>query len=213
MQQQEELIAKSGTFWSNGFIARMYRRYAKRYFGRMQSHVIHRIDSTGATRVLDIACGPGDFLAALSAARPSFTLAGTDIAPGMVAHARARLGGEITITETPADRQPFEDSSFDTVVTTMAFHHFPKLEVLKEVRRILVPGGTYFIADTVASSTMEKRLWNALERLTGIRGYVDHYTEQDIREWSDASGFENFSSERIPGMARRYRLVSLSKPK
>ncbi len=94
-------------------------------------------------RVLEIGCGNG-------ANFPYYpetvsTLVATDPDPYMLADARERAGGLSLQTEgyeAAADDLPFEDASFDAVVSTLVLCSVPNLDAaLAEVRRVLKPGG------------------------------------------------------------------------
>lgn len=202
---------KTRAFWSHSIAARLYRAFAGRKFLPMHRAVADIATLRGARNLLDIACGPGDLLAEMAARNSSMTLSGSDIAPGMVAHARARLGNKATIVEAAGGKQPFPYGSQDMVTITMAFHHFGhKAEALREIKNLLSPRGAVVIADAVARTDRIKRFWNWLERLTGVRGHVEHYTEHDMRNVAMEAGFSSCLSSTVPGMARRYRLFILS---
>jgi SAM-dependent methyltransferase len=70
----------------------------------------------------------------------------TDISPGMLRQLAAtadRLGLEVEIEVTDAERLPFDDGSFDLVFGHAVLHHLPDLHAaLAELRRVLRPGGT-----------------------------------------------------------------------
>ena len=177
----------------------------------MHRVIAERLRHRNASDVLDIACGPGDFLDYLSSTAPHVRLAGSDIAPGMVAYARERLGERARIVEARGDRQPFEDSSFDTITIMMAFHHFEaKKDALTSIHKLLKPAGVLIVADVVARSNFEKKFWNRLEKLTGIRGHVDHYTAADMSELARQAEF-SCSSDTIQGMASRYQIFTLAR--
>lgn len=198
-------------FWSDSFIARLYRKHAKRHFNKMHELVANAILANNSIHVIDIACGPGDFLEYLKDRDNEINIAGTDIAPGMVTYAREKLGEKASIFEADSEKLPFEDGSFDVVTIMMAFHHFPdQLKSLEEVRRVLKSGGNCFIADVIASSDFQKKLWNFLEKLSGVKGYTQHYTEADLAHLAEKSGYNNFNCEYVSGMARRYKVCCLS---
>lgn len=97
------------------------------------------------TRVLEIGCGPGKLLADM--VRAGYTCAAVDRSPQMVAAARDELRRQhLAATETPisqADVQhlPFLSESFDTVVSTFPTEYIYEPAALREIARVLRPGG------------------------------------------------------------------------
>ena len=206
-----ENAEKTKRFWSKGLGAWLYRKYAGKHFSKMHEVVAGQILAKNPKDVLDIACGPGDFLFYLSNLAPNIKLSGTDIAPGMVRHAEEKLAGRATILESAGESQPFPENSFDVITIMMSFHHFHKKEeALINMGQLLRPGGTLFIVDIVAKNDFQKSFWNFLEKITNIRGYVGHYTEKEIREMARNTNF-SFSIQYVEGMPKRYRICKLEK--
>ncbi len=195
---------KTKSFWTSGFGATLYRKFAGKRFLKMHKSIAEQILARNRKNLLDIACGPGDFLFYFSNLAPSVSLTGTDIAPGMVKHASQKLLGKAKILESDGVNQPFPENYFDAITIMMAFHHFPnKLEVLQHIKKLLRPGGILIIGDVVAHSDFQKNFWNIAEKVISVRGYVGHYTENDIRDLAKKANF-TFSLEHILGMPKRY---------
>jgi len=96
-------------------------------------------------RILDVACGTG-VVTRLAAARVGGTgaVAGLDVNPGMLAVARSATPGAAAVDwyETSAEAMPLADASFDVVLCQMGLQFIPnKVQALKEIRRVLGPGG------------------------------------------------------------------------
>lgn len=93
-------------------------------------------------RVLDCACGEGygaDLLA-----RTARSVTGLDRSAEAIAHARRRYGerGNLAFTEGDCTRLPFEEGSFDLVVSFETLEHIEaQAAMLDEFRRVLAPGG------------------------------------------------------------------------
>ncbi|HEY3707989.1 MAG TPA: class I SAM-dependent methyltransferase [Amycolatopsis sp.] len=101
----------------------------------------------GARRVLDLGCGDGELLEIL-AGRGAEVLAGIDLSSGELAAARRRptLAGA-DLRQGRAQELPFEDGSFDAVVSHMALMLMVDVPVIAaEVARVLAPGGTFAVA-------------------------------------------------------------------
>jgi ubiquinone/menaquinone biosynthesis C-methylase UbiE len=104
-------------------------------------------------RVLDVGCGTGTLTIKISRAQPGATITGLDGDPAVLSQAKRKAsecGTPITWIEGRADALPFADSSFERVVSSLLFHHLDrptKLEALREIRRVLAPGGELHLAD------------------------------------------------------------------
>jgi ubiquinone/menaquinone biosynthesis C-methylase UbiE len=126
-----------------------------------QAHVRRLDDPIGVAaqgRVLDIACGPGIVTAELAGiARDVVAL---DLTPEMLLKARERCAKagrtNVHFEEGTANALPFDDASFDAVVTRLSFHHFVEPQrVLTEMQRVLKPLGLLAVADVVAAEDRE----------------------------------------------------------
>jgi ubiquinone/menaquinone biosynthesis C-methylase UbiE len=121
------------------------------------------------SRALDVACGPGIVVEAL--ARDAAEVVGCDITPQMLAKAEQRCtaAGLKNVRFVPgrAEALPFHDAEFDVVVSRSALHHFlDPAATLREMARVLKPGGRMVTVDVMASeSSVEAALHNALEIL------------------------------------------------
>jgi len=148
--------------------------------GRELELVVEFASPKGNERVLDIGAGAGHTALALAphvrlvvltdpvqamleAARRVFEQAGVDNAEFMVA---------------TAERLPFEAASFDIVTSRLAAHHFDDVALaMREVARVLRPGGRFVFIDTLAPKDPESAAFqDAVERLrdpTHRRIYTD----------------------------------------
>jgi ubiquinone/menaquinone biosynthesis C-methylase UbiE len=97
---------------------------------------------------LDLCCGQGTLTAALADAGASVT--GLDFSPEMLALAERRAPG-INFIEGDAMALPFQDGVFDLVVNNFGMMHIPdQPTALKEIRRVLRPGGRFLMATWAA---------------------------------------------------------------
>jgi SAM-dependent methyltransferase len=95
-----------------------------------------------ARRVLDIGCGDGELLEALSRRLPAAAYVGIDISAGRARLAHARLGGRAAILQIGSGTLPFAMGSFDLVLITEVIEHLKNPNhLLDEVYRILAPSG------------------------------------------------------------------------
>ena len=101
-------------------------------------------------QVLDVGCGTGYLTRrAVRAVGDTGAVTGIDPSPQMLDLAR-RLAPECTFTVAEAERLPFDDGSFDRVVSCLAVHHIPadlRAEAARQMFRVLRPGGLLLLAD------------------------------------------------------------------
>jgi len=104
---------------------------------------LSRIPIGPGTRILDVACGAGQI--SIPAARAGANVTGVDIATNLIEQARARAQAEnleARFDEGDAEMLPYEDASFDTVVTLVGAMFAPRPEwVAAELKRVCRPGG------------------------------------------------------------------------
>ncbi|HEY5625538.1 MAG TPA: methyltransferase domain-containing protein [Dehalococcoidia bacterium] len=105
--------------------------------------------------VLDIGCGAGfdSLIAARQVGRTGRVIA-VDMTEAMreKAHAGAREAGlmNVEVRDGLAESLPVDDESIDVVISNGVINLCPdKMAVMKEVRRVLRPGGRFQIADIV----------------------------------------------------------------
>jgi SAM-dependent methyltransferase len=104
-------------------------------------------------RVLDVGCGTGDLVVQLGRLCPNAEVVGLDPDPKALARARRkaeRVGLRVQLDEGFSDALPYADASFDRVLSTFMLHHLgsdEKRGTLREIRRVLRPGGALHVLD------------------------------------------------------------------
>ena len=183
-------------------VAKEYRRLAGSYDTRWARYVaasvhqtLRRLPPDTGGRILDVGCGTGVFLQALTAARPDVRAAGIDLSPEMLAVACGRVPNSVALMAAAADALPFPDSCFDGIVTTNAFHFFrtPR-EALREFRRVLRPGGVLILTDW-CDDYLTCRICDRLLRHVSAAHYRT-YGMAGLRELLAHAGFEAAHVER-----------------
>jgi SAM-dependent methyltransferase len=128
-------------------------------------------------KVLDVGCGEGRFCRMLK--QNGVLSTGIDPTPALVAAARARDPGSVYI-EAAAERLPFEDESFDMVVSYLSLIDISHVQAaIREMVRVLQPGGTLLIASLNSFNTAcGDTGW--VKDGTGRRLFypIDHYLQE-----------------------------------
>ncbi len=124
-------------------------------------------------RVLDVGSGAGmDTLVAAQMAGPSGSVTGIDMTVEMLAKARAgavAMGAvNVDFVEGEAERLPFEDGSFDVVISNGVIDLIPdKDAVFSEIFRVLAPGGRIQIADVTIQRPVSEEGRRNIDLWTG----------------------------------------------
>jgi ubiquinone/menaquinone biosynthesis C-methylase UbiE len=148
-------------------------------------------------RVLEVAIGTGRNLPYYPA---DVTVTGIELSPAMLAVARRRaadLGCDTSLQEDDAERLPYGDASFDTVVCALALCSIPDpATAIGEMKRVLVPGGRLLLLDHIGSTwpPVYAVQW-LFERIT-IRAAGEHFTRRQL-PLVRAAGFQVVDTERL----------------
>lgn len=144
--------------------------------------------------VLDIGCGTGKLLAAVADRWPGAVLHGVDPAEAMLAIAGQRLP-TARLGVGRAEDLPLPDGSVDLVFSTTSFGHWTDAEAgLREVRRVLRPGGCVLIAEHAPPGPLLTLVLKALGRMPRL-----HDAEQ-MRALVRRAGLVPRRAETHPGV-------------
>lgn len=139
------------------------------------------LDPQPGDHVLEIGFGPGVTIQRLSSLVENGSVAGIDSSKVMVNLARRRNAkaireGRVDLRYSSVELLPFPDASFDRAVAVNSQHHWPHpVANLREVRRVLKPGGVIVIA--------EQPVWEKAD--------ADDFTfTNDLASRLTAAGFE-----------------------
>lgn len=191
------LMPRQGTGEETERIKRIYERMAAGYdrqldrvetfmFGDGRAWVCDQARGD----VLEIAIGTGRNLAFYAA---DVRLTGIDLSPAMLEVARQRgaaLGRAVDLRLGDAQALPFDDASFDAVVSTLALCTIPDPgRAVAEARRVLRPGGRILLLDHVRSPSRAVRLVQRLLDPILVRFAGDHLL-RELVEHVEAAGFQ-----------------------
>jgi len=104
-------------------------------------------------RILDLGCAIGASSLPWAAAFPDAEVFGIDVGPAILRYGHARselLGRKVHFSQQDAEKTDFPDDYFDIVATAGVFHETSaraSVNIMKEVRRILKPGGLSINSD------------------------------------------------------------------
>ena len=120
-------------------------------FWEQESQVLLDHGLKQATRILDLACGPGFITQRIHDEVPEAKITGVDLNATLLEVAKSKVNcsqSNVQFVEADCTKLPFEDHSFDFIYARLLFQHLKDPDAaLREIRRVLVPGGRVLLMD------------------------------------------------------------------
>jgi ubiquinone/menaquinone biosynthesis C-methylase UbiE len=121
-------------------------------FRPIHNVVVDVLGSSGAAPrdVIDVGCGTGRLLESVVERWPGARVTGIDASAAMIAEARGKHRGHDRFSFVNADAAalPFASGSFDIALSTVSLHHWQEqASGIREVARVLRPGGSFILVD------------------------------------------------------------------
>jgi len=175
-EPEKDFVFPTGRAWAEDLgyppeLEQVPERVAESFAGVANPYSLGRLEP--GERVLDLGCGAGtDSLVASLQVGPEGSVTGIDMTPEMLAKARAgaaELGAaNVTFIEGEAEHLPFEDESFDVVISNGVIDLIPdKDAVFGEIHRVLVPGGRMQVADVTIQQPVSEEGRRKIDLWTG----------------------------------------------
>jgi len=173
------------------------RFYRRTLFGlelrRIQRLALERLKVRPGETVLDLGCGPGDGGQWLFEA--GAVAVGLDYSQGMLEQAREVPGLSGRLTRGDAGRLPFRDGALDKIVCTNSFHHYPQhFAALKEMRRVLKPGGLLVLVDPRKDHLFG---WGAIDLVENAVFGLEEVRIFSVPQWYRMLGEAGFSRSKV----------------
>ena len=150
-------------------LARGYELWARLTESRARRRVLELAAPRPGDSVLEVATGTGVQLVALARRNRAGRTVGVELADGMVAETGRRLHAaglvDVELHQADALELPFEDDSFDLVVSGYMLDLLPIDEIpraVTEFRRVLRPGGRIVLSNMTKGERPWHRVWDAL---------------------------------------------------
>ncbi|MBJ3816227.1 class I SAM-dependent methyltransferase [Shimwellia pseudoproteus] len=152
--------------------------------GRDLERLQHFLAAFPGASVLDIGCGAGH--ASYVAAAQAGCVIAYDLSAQMLdvvaATARERGLDNLTTRQGVAESLPFEDSSMDVVISRYSAHHWHDVGMaLREIRRVLRPGGQCVMMDIMSPGHPASDIW--LQTIEALRD-TSHVRDYSAGEWA-----------------------------
>ncbi len=183
--------------WGRGFASLYDRMVAKTEQAGLADHRRGLVGEAGGD-VLEIGGGTGANLRFYGDGVRTLTV--TEPEQPMMRRLEKRLqeqGTQAKILQAPAEELPFEDASFDTAVSTLVLCTVgDQPRALRELRRVLRPGGRLLFIEHVRSEDPKLARWQDRLRPINARFACGCQCNRSTLEQIEAAGFEVKSLER-----------------
>jgi len=180
-----------------------------RWNARSQGAAFDALELGADDRLLDVGCGSG---AAVRRAAPFVSrVVGVDLSPAMIERALQLAAGleDVEFRVAESSELPFEDGSFTAVLCTTSFHHYPDAAAaVREMARVLVPGGRLVIGDPSADRWEARLADRFLRRFD--ESHVRLYRSIELAALLYGAGLENVAVRKLRSGA--YAIVRARKP-
>ena len=160
-------------------------------FDRSRQELISQANVKPDHQILDIGCGTGTFVVLLKRQFPAVQVIGLDPDPKALRRAQnkvARAAVSVQLDRGFSDELRYKNESFDRVFSSFMFHHLDEQErqkTLKEVLRVLKPGGSFHLLDFTA----DEGAHGFLDRLFHSHARLKDNTDDGILQQMTHAGF------------------------
>jgi ubiquinone/menaquinone biosynthesis C-methylase UbiE len=156
------------------------------------ARLVEMVGPKATDRMLDIGTGAGHTAIAFAPALAS--VVALDLTPQMLEEVKRNAAAKgvtnLTTQQGPAEALPFETGTFDLVSCRLTTHHFANLPVaVKEMYRVLKPGGRLVIVDTTVPEN--EQLDNQINEIELLRdpSHVRNYRPSEWQSLLEQTGF------------------------
>ena len=127
---------------------------------------------------LDLGCGTGEMLKLILQEDVGKELYGIDLSEKMLHVAKSKLPEQVKLLLGDSEALPFPDNTFDVVYCNDSFHHYPApMNVLREVHRVLKPGGTFLMGH---SKEGDVKIYSEAEIVSMLSKYFRNVSWEQI---------------------------------
>ena len=146
------------------------------------------------SNLLDAGCGPAPMISLLSEKYPDRHYTGLDLTPAMIEQAKKKNIPNATFVVGDCENFPFADDSFDAIICSMSFHHYPNPQAFFDsVKRCLRTGGRLILRDVTSDNKMIIWFMNHVEfPLAHLMGHGDVHvpTRSLVEECCQKAGLQ-----------------------
>ncbi len=137
--------------------------------------ILEELEKESFTDLLGAGCGSAPMISLLAEKYPDRHYTGLDLTPAMIEQAKKKNMPNATFVVGDCENFPFEKDSFDAIICSMSFHHYPNPQAFFDsVKRCLRPNGRLILRDMSSGNKVFVWLMNTLGMpLINICGHGD----------------------------------------
>lgn len=159
-------------------------------------YVLNELQQLDFQKILDVGCGTGEILKSIKERYSFVKLYGLDISEEMLKQANDKLKGTATLILGDAENITLETNSFDLLLCTDSFHHYPNpQQAISEFYRVLKHGKFLLIADYWKPFPI-RQIMNLFISYSN-EGDVKIYSKKEIIEFLKRGGFQEITYKKI----------------
>lgn len=159
-------------------------------------YVLNELQQLDFQKILDVGCGTGEILKSIKERYSFVQLYGLDISEEMLKQANDKLKGTATLILGDAENITLETNSFDLLLCTDSFHHYPNpQQSISEFYRVLKHGKFLLIADYWKPFPI-RQIMNLFISYSNERD-VKIYSKKEIIEFLKQGGFQEIIYKKI----------------
>ncbi len=180
LMQKNYLFRQYRKLWAEKAVKRFYAPFFNEFAGK---------------RILEIGCGSG---CGTSIVRKYFKygeLTATDLDARLIVKAQRNLGdASIVFEAADACALDYPNEAYDAIFEFGAIHHIPDWRLcLRELRRVLKPGGKIFFIDSPIETF--QTLMGSIVRMYTLHPYDDMFSEREFSGYLDELGLKTILHE------------------
>ncbi|OUM66280.1 hypothetical protein PIROE2DRAFT_59463 [Piromyces sp. E2] len=176
------------------------------------SPILEEIEKVQFETLLDAGCGTAPMISLLKEKYPDKKYTGVDLSEKMIEKAKEKNLENTEFVVGDCENLPFEENSFDIVINSQSFHHYPNpQDFFNSVYKVLKPGGRFIMRDNTGNRVVKWLVNNVEMPLANMIGHGDVriYSLDEVREFCKNANLEVETLEQRKGF--RLHLVAVKK--
>ena len=163
-------------------------------------YISEELEKENYIDLLDCGCGTGPMISLLYEKDPTKHYTGLDITPKMIEVGKSKNLEGVNWVVGDCENLPFEENSFDAIICSNSFHHYPNPQAFfNSVKKVLRPGGRLILQDYTASKPMLWLMNHTEMPIVNLIGHGDvkSYSLDEVKEFCNRAGLKTEKLESL----------------